>query len=62
MKSTTGMNQFWASEITEGIWDVQLGERVLVNELRSETVTEAVKMARWKLHLDSMFKKIESYH
>lgn len=62
MKATVGMSNFWASEILEGMWDVQLGQHVIVHNVAAETVTEAVKRARWVLHLDSSFKKVASYH
>lgn len=62
MKSTVGSSKFWASETTEGVWDVQLGENVIVHNVPAETVTEAVKKARWTVHLDSSFKKINSFH
>lgn len=62
MKATIGSSNFWASETIEGMWDVQLGEQVIVHNVAAETVTEAVKKARWTLHLDSSFKKVDSYH
>jgi hypothetical protein len=61
MKSIVGSKQFWASEIVQGTWDVQLSDNVIVYEVLAECVTEAVKIARWKMHLDSSFKKINSY-
>lgn len=61
MKATIGSNNFWASETIEGLWDVQLGEHIIVHNIAAETVSEAVKKARWTLHLDSSFKKIDSY-
>lgn len=61
MKSIVSSKQFWASEIVQGTWDVQLSENVIVYEIQADSVTEAVKIARWKMHLDSSFKKISSY-
>ena len=61
MKSIVGSSKFWASETTQGWWDVQFSENVIVYDVHADTVTEAVKAARWKLHLDSSFKKINSF-
>jgi hypothetical protein len=61
MKSIIDSKQFWASETTRGAWDVQLSEKVIVYDVCAESVTDAVKIARWKMHLDSSFKKINSY-
>jgi hypothetical protein len=57
----TGSRNFWASEIIEGTWDVQLSEAVVFYSLPANTVLEAVNTARWKLHLDSSIKKVESF-
>lgn len=62
MKSIEMSRQFWASETTQGTWDVQLSEKVIVYDVHAETVTDAVKIARWKVHLDSCFKKIDGYY
>lgn len=62
MKSISNSKQFWASETIQGMWDVQLSDKVIVYEVLAESVTEAVKIARWKMHLDSSFKKIDSYY
>lgn len=62
MKSLSGSRQFWASETTYGQWDVQLSDSVIVYDVSAETVMEAVKKARWKVYLDSSFKKIDSYY
>lgn len=62
MKSIINSNKFWASETIQGMWDVQLSDKVIVYEVSAETVTEAVKIARWKMHLDLSFKKIDSYY
>jgi hypothetical protein len=51
-------SQFWASETREGTWDVQLSKAVVLYELKSPTVMEAVRLARWKVHLDKSFKSI----
>jgi hypothetical protein len=50
--------EFWASEITEGTWDVQLSQSVIVYSVSAPTVMEAVRRARWKVHLDKSFKSI----
>lgn len=50
--------EFWASEITEGTWDVQLSQNVVVYNVTAPSVMEAVKHARWKVHLDKSFKSI----
>jgi hypothetical protein len=62
MKSLVGSNKFWASETIQGTWDVQLSDKVIVHDVLAETVTEAVKNARWKMHLDASFKKINSFY
>jgi hypothetical protein len=51
-------NKFWASEITEGTWDVQLSHSVIVYNVSAPTVMEAVRIARWKVYLDKSFKSI----
>ncbi len=50
---------FWASESTENHWDVQLSDRVVVYEVKADSVMDAVKRARWRLHLDSSIKSLE---
>lgn len=50
---------FWASENTENHWDVQLSDRVVVYEVGAESVLDAVKKARWYLHLDRSIKSLE---
>lgn len=49
---------FWASETNDGIWDVQLTDSVIVQSIKAQSVTEAVRIARWKSHLDKSFKSI----
>jgi hypothetical protein len=51
-------SQFWASETREGTWDVQLSDTVVLYELAAPSVMEAVRLARWKVHLDVSFKSI----
>lgn len=53
-------NQFWASETHEGTWDVQLSDSVIVYNIAASSVLEAVKIARWKAHLDKSFKSIDT--
>lgn len=52
---------FWASETQDGMWDVQLSDSVVVNNITAKTVLEAVRIARWKAHLDKSFKKVDDY-
>lgn len=52
---------FWASETNDGTWDVQLTDHVVVSGIQAKTVIEAVRIARWKAHLDKSFKKIDDY-
>lgn len=52
---------FWASETQDGMWDVQLSDSVVVNDISAKTVLEAVRIARWKVHLDKSFKKVDDY-
>ena len=52
---------FWASETHDGIWDVQLTDSVLVSDIHAKSVLEAVRIARWKVHLDKSFKKVDDY-
>lgn len=52
---------FWASETTEGMWDVQLTDSIVVQNIEAKTVLEAVRIARWKAHLDKSFKKVDDY-
>lgn len=54
-------NNFWASETQEGMWDVQLTDSVLVSDISAKSVLEAVRIARWKTHLDKSFKKVDDY-
>lgn len=49
---------FWASETNDGSWDVQLLETVIVPQINANTVMEAVRIARWKAHIDKSFKRI----
>jgi hypothetical protein len=49
---------FWASETNDGIWDVQLTDYVVVQSIKAHSVIEAVRIARWKSHLDKSFKSI----
>ncbi len=49
---------FWASETNDGVWDVQLSDAVIVHSIKAQSVTEAVRIARWKTHLDKSFKSI----
>ena len=49
---------FWASETNDGIWDVQLSDSVVVHDIKAKSVLEAVRIARWKNHLDKTFKKL----
>jgi hypothetical protein len=51
---------FWASETNDGIWDVQLSDAVIVQNIKAESVTEAVRIARWKSYLDKSFKKLHN--
>ncbi len=50
--------QFWASETNDKVWDVQLRQRVVVPQIKAESVTEAVRIARWKAYMDKSFKRI----
>jgi hypothetical protein len=50
--------EFWASETREGVWDVQLSPSVIIYEVAAPSVMEAVRIARWKVHLDESFKSI----
>jgi len=52
---------FWASETNEGSWDVQLTENVVSSGIKADSVTEAVRIARWRAHLDKSFKKIDTF-
>lgn len=52
---------FWASETQDGLWDVQLSDAVLLTDISAKTVLEAVRIARWKAHLDKSFKKVDDY-
>lgn len=52
---------FWASETNEGKWDVQLSDNVIVYDISAKSVMEAVRIARWKVHLDKSIKKIDDY-
>lgn len=52
---------FWASETQDGFWDVQLTSSVLVTDIQAKTVLEAVRIARWKSHLDKSLKKVDDY-
>lgn len=52
---------FWASETQDGQWDVQLSDSVIVPNIKASTVTEAVRTARWKVHLDKSIKKVSEY-
>ena len=52
---------FWASETYDGIWDVQLTTFVIVQNIDAKSVLEAVRIARWKAHLDKCFKKVDDY-
>lgn len=51
-------SEFWASETRQGTWDVQLSPSVVVYEVSAPSVMEAVRIARWKVHLDESFKSI----
>jgi predicted RNA-binding protein len=51
---------FWASETNDGMWDVQLSESVVVYSIKASSVTEAVRIARWKSFLDKSIKKIDT--
>lgn len=51
---------FWASEITDGVWDVQLTDSVIVYGIQAKTVTEAVRIARWRTHLDKSIKNVDN--
>lgn len=51
---------FWASETNNGIWDVQLSDSVIVHNITANTVLEAVRIARWKTHLDKSVKKLNN--
>lgn len=62
MNSIVNSKNFWASETIQGMWDVQLSNNVIVHDISAETVMDAVKIARWKMNLDSSFKKINSYY
>lgn len=55
-----GSRNFWASETTSGLWDVQLSDSVVLFNIQAKSVLEAVKTARWKVHLDSSIKKVNS--
>lgn len=52
---------FWASETQNGVWDVQLTDSVVIYDIQAKTVLEAVRIARWKAHLDKTFKKVDDY-
>lgn len=52
---------FWASETQEGVWDVQLTDSVIITDITAKTVLEAVRIARWRAHLDKSFKKVDDY-
>lgn len=49
---------FWASETSDGKWDVQLSPSVVVYDITAKTVMEAVRTARWKAYLDKSFKSV----
>lgn len=51
-------SEFWASETQDGKWDVQLSANVVVYDVSAPSVMEAVRIARWKVHLDKSFKSI----
>lgn len=51
-------SEFWASETHEGAWDIQLSPSVVVYNVQAQSVMEAVRIARWKVHLDESFKSI----
>lgn len=50
---------FWASETSEGEWDVQLSEHVVHYNIKANSVLSAVDKARWNTHLDVCFKSLE---
>ena len=52
---------FWASETQNGVWDVQLSDSVIVPNINAESVSEAVRIARWRTYLDKTFKKVDDY-
>jgi hypothetical protein len=52
---------FWASETQDGFWDVQLSDSVIVPNIKANSVTEAVRTARWKAYLDKSIKKVSEY-
>ena len=52
---------FWASETNDGSWDVQLTESVMCSGIKAHSVTEAVRIARWKAYLDKSFKKMDTF-
>ena len=54
-------SNFWASETQDGMWDVQLTDSVLLSDIPAKTVLEAVRIARWRAHLDKSFKKVDDY-
>jgi len=51
-------SEFWASETRDGVWDVQLSRSVVLYDVTAPSVMDAVRIARWKVHLDESFKSI----
>lgn len=59
--SQVNTDNFWASEIEQGIWDVQFEKKdepfVIVLNVNATTGYEAARTARWALHLDHQMKE-----
>lgn len=49
---------FWASETSDGYWDVQLSDNVVHYDIKASSVLSAVDKARWNTHLDVCFKTL----
>lgn len=56
--SEVSANTFWASETTDGIWDVQLAGDVIHCDIEANTVTKAVHRAVWHTKLDSILRDL----
>lgn len=53
---------FWASETQPGYWDVQLSDSIVLYNVSSDNVIDAVKKARWYVHLDKSLKTLTNIY
>jgi len=56
--TTTQTKNFWACEVEPGVWDVYFDDNVCVEQIHSETLSDAVKYARWFLEIDARDQKL----